>query len=146
MVIKFRKYLKNIVTNTSCLSTVQILYQLYFNQFTIKQCHFTETALLKVHIHVTVNIDKGKVKQFTLLYRSAVIDTTDHTILIRSGFSSYLADIQQIVRIANRIQLIILTQFVSCKQHVGTFSVVELMVNKLHLFQMKRCMKASTST
>ena len=37
-------------------------------QSAYKQFNSTETALLKVHNDVTLNMDKGKVTAFTLLY------------------------------------------------------------------------------
>ena len=52
-------------------------------QSAYKQFHSTETALLKVHNDVTINMDKGKVTVLTLLDISAAFDTIDHTILIK---------------------------------------------------------------
>ena len=79
-----------------------------------KQFYSTETALLKVHNDVTLNMDKGKVTALTLLDLSAVFDTIDRNILIKclsiwygisgtalSWFSSYLTDIYQRVKIDN---------------------------------------------
>ena len=57
-----------------CLSNV--------SQSAYKEFHYTETALLKVHNDVTLNIDKGKVTALTLLDLSAAFDTIDHSILI----------------------------------------------------------------
>ena len=78
------------------------------------QLHSTETALLKVHNDVTLNIDKGKVTALTLLDLSAAFDTIDHNILIKrlslwdgiSGtalnwFLSYLTGRHQTIKIAN---------------------------------------------
>ena len=48
-----------------------------------KQFHSTETALLKVHYDVTLNMDKGKVTALTLLDLSAAFDTVDDNILIK---------------------------------------------------------------
>ena len=47
--------------------------------------HFlsTETALLKVHNDVTLNMDKGKVTALTLLDLSPAFDTIDHSIFIK---------------------------------------------------------------
>ena len=72
-------------------------------QSAYKQFHYTETALLKVHNDVGLNMDKGKVTVLTLLDLSAVFDTIDHNIkhlslwygLSGTGlnwFSSYLTD------------------------------------------------------
>ena len=79
-----------------------------------KQFHSTETALLKVHNYVTLNMDKGKVTALTLFDLSVAFDTFDHNILIKhlstwygisgtalSWFSSYLPDRYQSVKIAN---------------------------------------------
>ena len=78
-----------------------------------KQFHSTETALLKIHNDVTLNM-KGKVTAVTLLDSCAAFDTIDHNILIKrlsmwygisgtalSWFSSYLIDRHQRVKIAN---------------------------------------------
>ena len=43
----------------------------------------TETALLKVHNDVTLNMGKGKVTVLTLLDLSAAFDTIDHSNLIK---------------------------------------------------------------
>ena len=43
-------------------------------QSAYKQFHSRETALLKVHNDVTLNMDKGKVTVFTLLDLSASFD------------------------------------------------------------------------
>ena len=48
-----------------------------------KQFHSTETALLKVHHDITLNMDKGKVTALTLLELSPAFDTIDHNILIK---------------------------------------------------------------
>ena len=53
-------------------------------QSAYKQFHSTETALLEVHNGVTLNMDKGKVTELTLLYLFAAFDSTDHNILIKS--------------------------------------------------------------
>ena len=89
-----------------CLSNV--------SQSDYKEFHSTETALLKVHNDVTLNIDKGKVTALTLLDLSAAFDTIDHGILIKhlsllygiSGtalnwFLSYLTGRHQTIKIAN---------------------------------------------
>ena len=52
---------------------------MYYNQLYSK-----ETALLKVHNDVTINMDKGKVTALTLLDLSAAFDTIDHNLLIKS--------------------------------------------------------------
>ena len=49
-------------------------------QSAYKQFHSTETALLKVHNGVTLNMDKGKVTMVTLLDLSSAFDTIDHNI------------------------------------------------------------------
>ena len=48
-----------------------------------KQFHSTETALLKVHNYVTLNMDKGKVTALTLFDLSVAFNTFDHNILIK---------------------------------------------------------------
>ena len=53
------------------------------SQSTSKEFHSTETALLKVHNDVTLNINKGKVTALTLLDMSGTFDNTDHNILIK---------------------------------------------------------------
>ena len=76
--------------------------------------HSTETALLKVHNDVTLNIDKGKVTALTLLDLSAAFDTIVHNIIIKrlslwygiSGtalnwFLSYIPGRHQTIKIAN---------------------------------------------
>ena len=60
---------------SNCLSNV--------SQSAYKEFHSTETALLKVHNDVTLNIDKGKVTALTLLDLSAAFDTIYHNILIK---------------------------------------------------------------
>jgi hypothetical protein len=52
------------------------------SQSAYKQFHSTETALLKVHNDINLNIDNGKVTALTLLDLSAAFDTIDHNILI----------------------------------------------------------------
>ena len=92
--------------SSNCLSNV--------SQLAYKEFHSTETALLKVHNDVTLNIDKGKVTALTLLDLSATFDTIDHGILIKrlslrygiSGtalnwFLSYLTGRHQTIEIAN---------------------------------------------
>ena len=51
-------------------------------QSAYKQFHSTETALLKVHNDINLNIDNDKVTALTLLDLSAAFDTIDHDILI----------------------------------------------------------------
>ena len=92
--------------SSNCLSNV--------SQSAYKEFHSTETALLKVHNDVTLNIVKGKVTALTLLDLSAAFDTIDHGILIKrlslwygiSGtalnwFLSYLTGRHQTIKIAN---------------------------------------------
>ena len=84
------------------------------SQSAYKQFHSTETALLKVHNDINLNIDNGKVTALTLLDLSAAFDTIDHNILITrlstwygisgtalSWFTSYLTDRQQAIKIGN---------------------------------------------
>ena len=52
------------------------------SQSAYKQFHSTETALLKVHNDINLNINNGKVTALTLLDLSAAFDTIDHNILI----------------------------------------------------------------
>jgi len=47
-----------------------------------KQFHSTETALLKVHNDISLNMDTGKVTALTLLDLSAAFDTIDYFILV----------------------------------------------------------------
>ena len=61
--------------SSNCLSNV--------SQSAYKEFHSTETALLKEHNDVTLNIDKGKLIPLTLLVLSAAFDTIDHNILIK---------------------------------------------------------------
>ena len=49
-------------------------------QLLYKQFHSTESASLKVNNVVTLNLDKGKVRAFTLLDLYAAFDTIDHSI------------------------------------------------------------------
>ena len=92
--------------SSNCLSNV--------SQSAYNGSHSTETALLKVHNDVTLNIVKGKVTALTLLDLSAAFDTIDHGILIKclsfwygiSGtalnwFLSYLTGRHQTIKIAN---------------------------------------------
>ena len=83
-------------------------------QSAYKQFHSTETALLKVHNDINLNIDNGKVTALTLLDLSSAFDTIDHNILITrlstcygisgtalSWFTSYLTDRRQAIKIGN---------------------------------------------
>ena len=84
------------------------------SQSAYNQFHSTETALLKVHNDINLNIDNGKVTALTLLDLSAAFDTIDHNILITrlstwygisgtavSWFTSYLTYRQQAIKIGN---------------------------------------------
>ena len=84
------------------------------SQSAYKQFHSTQTALLKVHNDVTLNMDKGKVTALILLDLSAAFDTIDRSMLIKrlpvwygisvtalNRFSSYLIDRYQRVEIYN---------------------------------------------
>ena len=84
------------------------------SQSAYKQFHSTETALLKVHNDINLNIYNGKVTALTLLDLSAAFDTTDHDSLITrlstwygisgtalSWFTSYLTDRRQAIKIGN---------------------------------------------
>ena len=83
-------------------------------QSAYKQFHSTETALLKVHNDINLNIDNGKVTALTLLDLSSAIDTIDDNFLITrqstcygisgtalSWFTSYLTDRRQAIKIGN---------------------------------------------
>ena len=83
-------------------------------QSAYKQFHSTETALLKVHNDINLNIDNGNITALTLLDLSAAFDTIDHNILITrlstwygisgtalSWFTSYLTDRRQAIKIGN---------------------------------------------
>ena len=84
------------------------------SQSAYKQFHSTETALLKVHNEINLNIDNGKVTAPTPLGLYAAFDTIDHDILITrlstwygisgtalSWFTSYLTDRRQAIKIGN---------------------------------------------
>ena len=84
------------------------------SQSAYKQFHSTETALLKVHNDINLNIDNGKVTALILLDLSAAFDTIGHDILITrlstwygisgtalSWFTSYLTDRRQAIKIGN---------------------------------------------
>ena len=51
-------------------------------QSAYKQCHGTETALLRVNNDILTAIDNGKITALILLDLSAAFDTVDHNILI----------------------------------------------------------------
>ena len=129
-------------------NTVQIINQLYSNQFAFKQFHFTETALL-INFSMMLLLIWTTAKLYRLRYLICQPYFTTRSyngLLLSSGFRHNLTDRQLIVTIAKRIQVIILTQCLSYTQRIWTCSVVELMVNKLYLFQMKRRMNESTNT
>lgn len=52
-------------------------------QSAYRQFHSTETALLKVHNDLLVNMNNGHVTLVLLLDLSAAFDTIDHDILLR---------------------------------------------------------------
>ena len=92
------------------------------SQSAYKQFHSTETALLKVHNDINLNIHYGKVTALTLLDLSAAFDTIDYDILITrlstwygiygtalSFFTSYLSDRRQAIKIGNCILDMLLT-------------------------------------
>ena len=54
---------------------------MYYNHLT--NSFVRETALLKVHNDVILNVDKGKVTALTLLDLFAAFDTIDHNIFIK---------------------------------------------------------------
>ena len=81
-------------------------------QSAYRQFHSTETALLKVHNDILLNMDKGQITALTLLDLSAAFDTIDHSILMErlsdwygitgtalSWFSSYVTNRAQLVKI-----------------------------------------------
>ena len=83
-------------------------------QSAYKQFYSSETAFLKVHDDVTLNMDKDNVTALTLLDSSTAYDSIDYNILIKrfsmwygisdadlSWFSSLLIDRYQRVNIAN---------------------------------------------
>ena len=118
---------KTTLTNLSFISKLlekvvanRVSSHIYINGLTnasqsaYKQFHSTETALLKVHNDINLNIDNGKVTALTLLDLSAAFDTIDHNICITrlstwygisgtalSWFTSYLTDRQQDIKIGN---------------------------------------------
>ena len=52
------------------------------SQSAYRQCHSTETALLKVQNDILINMDNGEVMLLVMLDMSAAFDTIDHNILI----------------------------------------------------------------
>ena len=97
----------------SGLTSAQMVYPMT-QSLRINIIHSTETALLKVHNDINLNIDNGKVTALTLLDLSAAVDTTDHDIFVTrlstwygisgtalSWFSSYLTDRRQAIKIGN---------------------------------------------
>ena len=52
------------------------------SQSAYRQCHSTETALLKVQNDILINMDNGEVTLLVMLDMSAAFDTIDHNILI----------------------------------------------------------------
>ena len=77
--------------------------------------HSTETALLKVHNDILINMDNQRVTLLVLLDLSSAFDTVDHKVLLRclettfgirdtalQGFRSYLTDRLQRVSINGR--------------------------------------------
>ena len=56
---------------------------LHHYQSAYKKFHSTESALVKVHKDILLQMDGGKVTALTVLDLSAVFDTIDHTILLR---------------------------------------------------------------
>ena len=74
------KILEKVVTNRLS-SHININGLTNASQSAYKQFHSTETALLKVHNYINLNIDNGKAA-LTLLDLSAAFDTIDHDILI----------------------------------------------------------------
>ena len=53
-----------------------------FFQSGYKQFQFTETALLKVHNDIALNINTGKVIAVTLLDLAAAFETVDYSVLL----------------------------------------------------------------
>ena len=51
-------------------------------QSAYKQFHSTETALLKVHSDISLNMDRGHVTALTLLDLTATFDTIDNSVLL----------------------------------------------------------------
>ena len=83
-------------------------------QSAYKKLHSTETALLKVHNDITLNMDNGRVTALTLLDLAAAFDTINHSILMDrlsvwygvsgialSWFRSYLSGRHQRVKIGD---------------------------------------------
>ena len=71
-------------TNVSCCLKVQLDCNHLSNVFqsTYKQFHSTETALLKLHNDLALNMDTGKVTALTLLDLSSTLDTIDYSLLL----------------------------------------------------------------
>ena len=78
------------------------------NQSAYRECHSTETALLRIMNDLLLDIDCNKVSMLSLLDLSAAFDTIDHSILLKrlefsygikgnalSWFTTYLSDRSQ---------------------------------------------------
>ena len=52
------------------------------SQSAYRQCHSTETVLLKVQNDILINMDNGEVTLLVMLHMSAAFGTMDHNILI----------------------------------------------------------------
>ena len=72
--------------NVSCCLNVHLNCNHQSNVFqsAYKQFPATETALLKVHSDISLNMDTGKVTAVTFLDLSAAFDTIDYSILLDS--------------------------------------------------------------
>ena len=73
----------------SYLSIVVITPLFLPNQLTYRQFHSTETALLKVHNDILLNVDQQEVTLLVLLDLSAAFDTIDHEILTDTMASEF---------------------------------------------------------
>ena len=80
------------------------------NQSAYKPLHSTETALLKIHNDICMNMDTGKTTALVLLDLSAAFDTLDHSSIIElsSGWYGISGTALNWVRsyLSNRVQMV----------------------------------------
>ena len=96
------------------------------NQSAYKPLHSTETALLKIHNDICMNMDSGKATALVLLDLSAAFDTLDHSSIIeplsglygisgtalnwvRSYLSSRVQKVKLLDKLRNRSRLIMVS-------------------------------------
>ena len=76
--LEFQKKRDKVIASRVQAHTKITIYSIYYNQL---KGHIRESALLKVHNYIIVNMEKGKVTALTLLDLPAAFDTTDHATL-----------------------------------------------------------------